>query len=429
MATVSKYPTAAGSRWRVRYRKPDGHWTDKRGFTLKRDAELWLAATEVAKQRGEYVAPADGKITVDVLGREWLAARAHLKETTRVNAEHHFKRIVATWGERTVGSIQTPQVRAWVARMVEDGAGPATITAVLGDFSQMMDYAVEARRIARNPAKGVQAPKLAHRRRGYLSHGQVAALADVVAERSPGLDFDVLVRFLAYTGLRFGEAAGLRVDSVDHVRGRVDVLEAVAEAGGKLIRSQTKTYQRRSVPFPAFLAPALSELVAGRAGEDPLFPAAQGGALRLNAWRARHFTPAVAAARTADTSFPHVTPHDLRHTAVSLAISAGANVKAVQRMVGHAKAAMTLDTYADLFPDDLDDVAARLDRAAAPRGMVSEVAGLRDQLGRLEAAVGELAAGYPAGELEAAGVDLDTVGGLLEQVAGALGEQRGQAAA
>ncbi|MCU1477487.1 MAG: site-specific integrase [Subtercola sp.] len=64
-----------------------------------------------------------------------------------------------------------------------------------------------------------------------------------------------------------------------------------------------------------------------------------------------------------DSSFPRITLHDLRHTAASLAISAGANVKAVQRMLGHKSAAMTLDTYADLFDDDLDAVADALDQA------------------------------------------------------------------
>src|ERR1700745_1617637 len=58
---------------------------------------------------------------------------------------------------------------------------------------------------------------------------------------------------------------------------------------------------------------------------------------------------------------PRCTPPDRRHPAASLAVSAGANVKAVQRMLGHASAAMTLDVYADLFDDDLDDVADRLD--------------------------------------------------------------------
>lgn len=75
------------------------------------------------------------------------------------------------------------------------------------------------------------------------------------------------------------------------------------------------------------------------------------------------FANAVKRAQTIDLSIPRLTPHDLRHTAASLAISSGANVKAVQRMLGHASAAMTLDTYADLFDDDLDAVASRLNDA------------------------------------------------------------------
>ena len=59
-------------------------------------------------------------------------------------------------------------------------------------------------------------------------------------------------------------------------------------------------------------------------------------------------------------------PHDLRHTAASLAISAGANVKAVQKMLGHASAAMTLDVHADLFDDDLDAVGDALSAAGDP---------------------------------------------------------------
>jgi integrase len=82
--------------------------------------------------------------------------------------------------------------------------------------------------------------------------------------------------------------------------------------------------------------------------------------------RARSGQPAAeqAGSSTQDETFPAaLTIHDLRHTAASLAISAGANVKAVQRMLGHASAAMTLDTYADLFDDDLDAVSAALDDA------------------------------------------------------------------
>ena len=82
--------------------------------------------------------------------------------------------------------------------------------------------------------------------------------------------------------------------------------------------------------------------------------------MRNHNFRSRVFVPAAK-----QIGMPGLTPHDLRHTAASLAVQAGANVKAVQRMLGHASAAMTLDVYAGLFGDDLDAVADRLDAAAA----------------------------------------------------------------
>jgi integrase len=104
--------------------------------------------------------------------------------------------------------------------------------------------------------------------------------------------------------------------------------------------------------------------------DDLVFTDMRGGVLRNSNWRARVFEPTVRKCHKSDESFPSITPHDLRHTAASLAVSARANVKAVQRMLGHAKASMTLDVYADLFDADLDDVAVNLDaaiRAAAAR--------------------------------------------------------------
>src|SRR5690349_13899944 len=104
------------------------------------------------------------------------------------------------------------------------------------------------------------------------------------------------------------------------------------------------------------LLPLLIEACQGKADDELIFPSQSGGAIRLNNWRRRVFDRACE-----DAGLVGFTPHDLRHTAASLAISVGANVKAVQRMLGHASAAMTLDIYAGLFPDDLDQVGARLD--------------------------------------------------------------------
>jgi len=93
----------------------------------------------------------------------------------------------------------------------------------------------------------------------------------------------------------------------------------------------------------------------------------KGGVVWLRNWRRRVFDPALHAAGLGE-----LTPHELRHAAASLAVAAGANVKAVQRMLGHASAAMTLDVYSGLFDDDLDAVADRLDAAArAARGLAA----------------------------------------------------------
>lgn len=120
--------------------------------------------------------------------------------------------------------------------------------------------------------------------------------------------------------------------------------------------SDPKSHHSRSVPFPRTLSGLLRDQTVGKGLDDPLFTAPDGGVLRLSNWRKRVFDPARERIGRED-----ITPHDLRHTAASLAIRAGANVKAVQHMLGHASAAMTLDVYAGLFRDDLDGVASALD--------------------------------------------------------------------
>jgi integrase len=255
-----------------------------------------------------------------------------------------------------VVDVKTAGIRAWVSKMVTGEVGAPTIQNAFGLLRQVLGAAVEDSRIPRNPCDGVPLPKRQHADRGYLSHAQVAALADAVERQGE------VVRFLSYTGLRWGEMAALRVQDFDMLRRRVNVSRSVTESGG-LVWSTPKTWERRSVPFPAVLCDELAALMVGKGREDLVFTDQRVGVLRNSNWRARVFRPAVAKCQATDETFPTITPHDLRHTAASLAVSAHANVKAVQRMLGHAKASMTLDVYADLFDEDLDGVADRLDSA------------------------------------------------------------------
>lgn len=149
---------------------------------------------------------------------------------------------------------------------------------------------------------------------------------------------------------------------LDFARKRMQIESNVVLVKGELKFGTPKPGESRSVPIPDFSEFALRRLTKGRPREAFVFGTDTTPMLRPHAeysW----FANAVKAAMQEDDTFPRVTPHDLRHTAASLAISAGANPKAVQRMLGHRSAAMTMDIYSDLFEQDLDKVAAELSLA------------------------------------------------------------------
>ena len=358
MATIERYTASDGStRYRVRYRGPARRQTDKRGFRSKRAAEQFAATVEVEKLTGSYVSPSAGRVSTGEWVRRWLADRSDLRPTT---AERYAgivrTHITPRWDSVLLSSLRHADVQHWVGELTSAGLSPASVRKCHRVLSLALDLAVKERLIVTNPATGVKIARSNVAPRRYLSHRQVQALAEAA-----GPTGRPVVYVLAYCGLRWGEMAALKVRDVDLGRRRITVEAAVTEVQGHLVWGSPKTNQRRTVPIPAFVAPIVAAAIDGKAPDDIAFTAPGGGVLRYRAARLSWFDAAVKASGCPEGFHPH----ELRHAAASLAISAGANVKAVQRMLGHASAAMTLDTYADLFADDLDDVAMRLDHAAS----------------------------------------------------------------
>jgi integrase len=341
-------------KWRARYRDTN-HREHARHFSRKRDAEQWLASQEVAIARGEWVDPALSKITVGEWLSDWLAVQVQLKPTTMVRYEVAVRCQILPRFERVpLSRITHSEVSSWVQSLIDEGLAPATVRYAHRVLSLGLAAAVRDGRLVRNVADGVPLPRVVAPPKRFLTHDQVQALAEACPP------YGTLIRVLAYTGLRWGEVVALTAGRVDLMRRRIEVVEAITEIHGRVIIGSTKNHQRRSVPIPRFLADELARHIAGKVPNDFLFTAPEGGVLRNTNFRPRFFDPAAEKA-----GLPGLTPHELRHTAASLAIAAGANVKAVQQMLGHASAAMTLDIYAGLFADDLDAVADQLDRAFA----------------------------------------------------------------
>lgn len=238
----------------------------------------------------------------------------------------------------------------------------------------MLSFAVRDGRLARNVAEGVPLPRAAKPDKRYLTLEELRRLAACAGDEQARL----MVLLLGLTGLRFGELAALRVKRVDLMRRRLEIAESASKIGGVLTFGTPKTHQRRSVPVPRSLVDALAFQVAGKGPEDVVFTTTAGTAVGLMNWRHRTFDPAVKAA-----GLDGLTPHELRHTAASLAVAPGAGPKAVQRMLGHASAAMTLDVYSGLFDDELDSLADRLDEVlgACEGPATADVVPVRGALG------------------------------------------------
>lgn len=329
-----------GRRWEVRWR--DAGKQCKRRFDTRGQAEAFEA-----KRRIEPVAHlvhTGRSLTVDDLMATWLATKAALPGIKTADAyATDAREILATFTGQVAGQVRPSEVRLWVAR----DRGVSLRRRSLVALRQAYKLAVADGLLKVDPTVGVPLPKVVRPDMRFLSWAELRTLAVEAGD-------DPLIWLLGTVGLRLGEAVGLQVDDV---RGaRIRVVRQIASTSTGDVQGLPKGGRRRDVPVPQFVLNMLP--LEDRTPGDWLFTAPSGGPLQPNNWRARTFRPAV---KRAGLEGMH--PHELRHTAASLAIQSGADVKVVQRMLGHASATLTLDTYASLFESSLDGVASRMQEA------------------------------------------------------------------
>ena len=342
-----------GHSWRARYYGPDGRERSK-SFKRKGDAERWLSQQRSFIVQGDWTDPALGRITFGDYVNAWLDSRTDLKPKTR----HQYRflldlHILPTWRNVPLAKLTFEGLSQWAARLAASELGPSGVRQAVFVISAALDHAVRSGRIRANPARGLNLPRIRHRDYVFLTHEQVRDLADVSGH------WRLLILLLAYTGLRWGEAAALRVCDVDLARRRIDVRRAYADVGGHLVLGSPKSHQSRTIPIPRSLASELSELVEYKKAEDLLFTTLSGTPLRLPNWRRDAFHPTRSRAGISN----QLRVHDLRHTAASLMIQAGYPPKMLQEVMGHASITTTLDLYGHFYPGDMDRYADRLDTA------------------------------------------------------------------
>ena len=340
-------------RYQVRYVGPDGRERAKT-FGRKTDADRFAASVETDKARGEWIDPRLGKTTVGEWAEGWLGRLAHVQPKTRVGYESLLKTcVLPAFGATPLARVEQPAVAGWVAEMRARGLSASRIRQAYRVLSSLMAAAVQGGYIARTPCTGIRLPRAARRDATLLTAAEVDRLAAAAGE------YGTLIYLLAYGGLRWGEVAALRRRRCDLLRRRVEVAEAASDVNGRLLYGPTKTFERRWVRLPDFLLERLARHLEGVRPdpEELVFRGQRGAPLRYQSFRRAVWERAVAEAELP----AGLTPHCLRHTCASLLVAGGADPVAVQRHLGHRDVTTTMNVYAGLFPNRLDEIAVALD--------------------------------------------------------------------
>ena len=356
MAPIKK--TEYGT-WAVRYEKPTGGKKRRQGtktFKKYADAQAFKTQNDAAILTGTYINPADARLDFGTWATRWLDTRTNLKPKTLDGYQSLLRvHLLPRLADTPLHAIDHLDVEAFIAELADTGLSPSRIRQAHQLLSMILRAAVRSRRIAFNPAEGVSLPRANTRQMKFIDSDEVARLAEAIPDR-----YEAWVYVASYGGLRWAELAGLKRKRVNLLRRRLHIVETLSDVRGQLHWSDTKNHQSRDVALPGFVCDILGSHVGRFVENDPdalVFTTDSGTPLRAPNFRRNVWLPA-----TSEAGLEGLTPHHLRHTCASLLISEGAQAKQVMEQLGHSSIMVTMNTYAKVFPDDMDSLADRLEQ-------------------------------------------------------------------
>lgn len=356
------------------------------GYPTKTSAKKRMTALRADQLRGDFIDPRGGKILLnDWIDSYWPSYESTLKPSARRSEESrvriHIRPLLGTLplaqiGDLTVqqfvhdigAGIPDPQCEGkWLRRPLS----PKSVRNVHAILHKLLQAAVSQRYLRLNPSAGSAMPPRVHKEMRFLTAPEIGRLlAACSGEYERWRPFVLL---MLATGLRYGEATGLRVGDVDVLAGSLTVLRTRHEVdGGAYLFTEPKTSSsRRTVMFPREVAAELAGMVTAKDRGDSLFTMDDGTPMT------RNFRQRIWLRIRERAGVDGLRLHDLRHTHAAVLISAGTPLTAVQRRLGHSSIRVTSDLYGHLMPEVHDSIVSAVSamlpgqREAAPTQIVA----------------------------------------------------------
>ena len=341
MSITTKTTKAGERRYEVRLRTTAGR-EFSRTFRTRKDAERFEATQRADLARGLWIDPTAAEAAFDTVAADWLRCNPGKRSSSLARDETTLRvHLLPTLGARPIGSISPAMVQdlvnGWVGRLA-----PRTITRNYAVLRAVFTYAVDTDRIPRSPCRRIKLPPVApvQHRLGTPEELQAVAAGLPVGSR-------LMVPLGAVLGLRWGEAAGLRVGDVDFLARTVSVVtQRTRGEGGRTVVVGPKWGSARTMSVPE----PLLELIAAELRRRGLTAADSqaticvsddGGPLDYPNWRQRAWLPACKAAGVPGLRF-----QSLRTANTTAMVALAVDVKTAQTRAGHKNAQTTLNIYA-----------------------------------------------------------------------------------
>ena len=324
-------------RWQATVRLPDGR---RQTYTaaLKGEAREWGAEQERRIRTGTWRDPKTTRVTLREWWGRWYAARIVEEQTTK-GEQASVRRVLERFGSHPIGSIGRVEVQGWIRALHDAGVGPAAIWQTHKVLATCMAAAVDEGVIPSSPCRRINLPRTDPPPVHWFTHEQVDAIRAQMQQ--PGR---TMTDLMCWVGLRWGEAAGLRVCDVDWMRHRVTVVGTLVGNTGRWKQHPKNAPSRAEVPAPGWLIEDMSRLVVGRPHDGLIFLTQRGKPLLYPNWNLM-WHQALGAA-----GVPYLPPHACRHTAASWLVQAGVPLYEVARQLRHGSITHT-QRYAHLAPD------------------------------------------------------------------------------
>jgi integrase len=310
-------------------------------FKLKADALVWERQQLALRDQNALARTHGTRDTVAQWANNWVALSRNLSQSTRDTYQRDLDRyILPRIGSYRLGDLTSDDIDVMLTELLESGLAPSSVHRHYRTIRRMLEVAVERGKLPTNPARVVNPPRIPHREMRFLTIEQLELLADTISDR-----YRSWVLVAGYGGLRWGEMLALRPSDI--VNGVLDVNAQLIYQGGRYQRMPTKTKAgRRKVQLPPSVTEELDYHVSRYAGET-VFVNQNGQPINRASFTGNVFKRTLVKAGLDR----ELRIHDLRHTSVAICIQSGAHPKVIQRRMGHASIAVTLDTYGHLMPE------------------------------------------------------------------------------